>query len=196
MEWKEISEGAYQVSDVYGKTTMQDLVDEFNPRYNTWIFGKNDGGGISEYGELEITSGPLNSNSWYNNDLGWNYKFLKLSTEISLKIKKIIRKDIKLHRIQTNIQYHSMDAGWHYDYDDPKHNAWSFVTFINSYWEQLWDGQFVLSNKNGEMVHVSPTPDTGILFDAKCYHRGGAPNRFCSGPRMSLAYVFEEIDTL
>ena len=70
MEWKEISEGAYQVSDVYGKTTMRDLMDEFNPTYNNWIFGKNDGRCISEYGELEMTSGPLNSNSWYNNDLG------------------------------------------------------------------------------------------------------------------------------
>ena len=138
----------------------------------------------------------------FNNDIGWNYKFMDASIYAKHAARKILKTDLKLVRIQTNIQFYGMESDWHTDYgdNDGPGAAWSFVIYINDDWDMTYDGQFVIATGNPfepdhtkEYFNVSCIPNTGVLFNARLDHRGGAPNRFCNTERMSLAFMFEEV---
>jgi hypothetical protein len=188
MNWKSLSNcnEVFQISNIFPWSYYNTLIDEFDFKNNTIVWDKRELSEQPLFGQHEDTK-------WNNNELGWNYKFIHSSRYAEYALKKIIKKNVKLIRINTNFQFYGMESGWHNDYNIPDENAWSLVTYINSKWDYTWDGQFVIRTKNRDYINVNPTPNEGVLFNASLEHRGGAPNRYCTECRMSLAFLFKEV---
>lgn len=195
MNWKQLSDcgEVYQVTNVFSDKYHEILYDEFQYVYRNVTFTKRENPGQPRFGEHVDNSGL--HGYMFNNDLGWNFKFLDASIYAKHIARKILKKDLHLCRINTNFQFFGMESDWHTDYgdNDSLKPAWSFVTYINDDWDYTWDGQFVVATKGGEYINVNPTPNTGCLFNARLEHRGGAPNRFSMDCRTSLAFLFEEV---
>ena len=188
MQYKQLSEEVFGVNDIYPSDYFESICEEFDPRYNHICWDKYEEDGQPCFGNLHDTSRPR-----FNNNLGWNYKFIDASIRARLYVQKILKRNLKLMRINTNLQFFGQESDWHTDYDDPENNAWSFVIYVNEEWNLTWDGQFVVQASSGEYINVSPIPNSGVLFNAKLEHRGGAPNRFAMGYRRSVAFLFEEV---
>tara|TARA_Y100000004_G_scaffold167773_1_gene200589 strand:+ start:254 stop:856 length:603 start_codon:yes stop_codon:yes gene_type:complete len=200
MEWKQLSDEIFVVKEIFTDDYMDTIIDEFQWPYNHITFTKKENPNDPRFGELVDTSGLMDH--IFNNDIGWNYKFMDASIYAKHAARKILKTDLKLVRIQSNIQFFGQESDWHTDYsdNDGPGAAWSFVIYINDDWDMTYDGQFVIAtghpedpSHTKEYFNVSCIPNTGVLFNARLDHRGGAPNRFCNKHRMSLAFMFEEV---
>lgn len=192
MQYSQLSEEVFWVKDIYPDDYFQSIGEEFNPRYNHICFDKREVIGQPCFGTINDTA-VFGSGRAYNNNLGWNYKLIDASIRARIYAQKILRKNLKLSRVNTNLQFFGQESDWHTDAGSSDPTAWSFVVYVNQEWNLTWDGQFVLQTYDGEYINVSPIPNTGVLFNSKLEHRGGAPNRFCMDPRLSLAFIFEEV---
>lgn len=193
--YRKYSNNLIKITNIYPQEILHDINEEFDSKYNNWSFEKLESDGSYSFGELLMCS---NDNQYsYNNDLGWIHKFFEASIYAKHALKKYFRnptKDYELQRIQTNIQYYGMEAGWHVDERNEDGIYWSMVTYVNLGWDYTWDGNFCFADSDGEHYAIPPTPNSGVLFDATCDHKGSAPNRFYDRPRKSLAYLFKEVD--
>ena len=198
LKWKQLSDcgEVFQVSDIFSEKYYTELLDEFRPDYNHIQYDKREYDGEPSFGEFVDTSIAHKGTKYqFNDGLGWNYKLIDSAFYAKYAAQKILKRDLHLMRINTNFQFFGMEAGWHNDYRDEygPGPAWSFVIYINDYWDYTYGGQFVVATKYKEYLNVNPVPNTGCLFNARLVHRGGAPNRFCVDRRMSLAFLFEEV---
>jgi len=195
MKWKQLSEDGevFLVSEIFSDDYADGIYDEFMFVYNHIVWNKRENPGQPRFGEHVDQSGHLKH--VFNNGIGWNFKFMDASIYAKYAAQKILKRDLRLCRINTNFQFFGMESDWHVDYtdDDGLNPAWSFVIYINEEWNYTWDGQFVVTTKGGEYINVNPVPNTGCLFNARLDHRGGAPNRFSMDCRTSLAFMFEEV---
>jgi hypothetical protein len=191
MNYSQLSDEVFWVKQIYSEDYFQTISEEFDLRYNHVAFTKREILGQPCFGTLQDTATYF-SGSASNNNLGWNYKFIDASIRARLYVQKILKRNVKLSRVNTNLQFFGQESDWHTDYVEDG-NAWSFVIYVNQSWDLTWDGQFVVETNDGEYINVSPIPNTGVLFNAKLEHRGGAPNRFAMDSRWSIAFLFEEV---
>ena len=75
---------------------------------------------------------------------------------------------------------------------DGHSQCWTFLVFVNSFWDQNWGGDFKINLPTGDCLGLTPQHNSGILFNASLDHKGDPPNRLCSVARYSVACSFEE----
>lgn len=82
--------------------------------------------------------------------------------------------------------YNHGDSSWlHKDGDDDRH--WTFLLFMNEYWDLNWGGDFVLIKDNEIYQAVAPTPGKFILFQGNILHAARPVSREAQFPRLGLA---------
>lgn len=192
MQYRKLADEVFWVKEIYSEDDFKSIGDEFNPTYNHICFDKMEAVGQPCFGTIHDTAVFRNGRA-FNNNLGWNYKLIDASIRARIYAQKILRKNLELSRVNTNLQFFGQESDWHTDANEDCPPAWSFVVYVNRSWDLTWDGQFVVEASDGEYINVSPIPNTGVLFNSKLEHRGGAPNRFCMGPRWSVAFIFDEV---
>ena len=194
-------EKIYIFDDVLDNKNCQALVEEFNEFYNPVIYAK------TEQTSPYIADGRLNYPLWgalykpmteskntalNRAPLGDNLCLIHISELIKIKAQKALKKNIKLRRVNTNVQFYGMESWPH---KDGKSNEWTFLIFANDLWHPTWGGSFVVhrGDNDRDYVNVPLMPNRGVLFRADLYHYGTAPSRYCVEPRFSLAATFTEI---
>lgn len=104
----------------------------------------------------------------------------------------IIEKKCSLEQVYANGQTYGQDGYWHQDSNEP--NAYTFLYYANPEWNIDWDGDTIfLDQKTKQTYHVTPKPNTAILFPANIIHRAESPSREFYDLRITVAFKFREI---
>ena len=179
MEYQKIEDNLYSIREVFSRDVFLSGVEEFNPNNNNWVFSKaeNDDEQFPRIGFLYKVD---------SQGVGENLALINLGVIAKFICQRILKKNLILQRVNTNIQYFGQESTLHLD--GPRNNQWSLVVFMSPFWSPEWGGEFVLGNQ----ISIPYIPNSAVLFKSNAYHKGSAPNRYCNHPRLSLAFLFEE----
>lgn len=124
--------------------------------------------------------------------------FYNVGIDLKLKIKKHIKKDISLIRINTGGKLFGSPAHFHTDYSKPYY--YTIVLFTELSWDTQWGGELVVQDPHTKKYNYYPyIPNTAIFFPSNWEHCGFSPNNFTSKMRTTLAFSYietEYVDTL
>ena len=199
MMWEKVGRDIYSHKNILPSAYWNPLQDEFDPTNNNWIFDKNEvhydsevkthcRGFIKKYFAEEVLVRGVGSQG-----IGDNLLFIKIGEYLKTSAKKVIRKPIKLIRINTNIQFLGQESNFHVD-GPPDKETWTLVVFANKDWNVEWGGAFVrYDDKNNKYDHVAAIPNTAALFEATSDHKGMAPTIHAIYPRMTIAFTYDVI---
>ncbi len=140
--------------------------------------------------ELNNVSYEGGKRSWgIDDNLKTNLIFLESSVLIKLKLKKIIKQDLKLCKIHVNGQTSNQESEFHIDFF--QNDVWTFILFCGLKWNISWGGEFVSYNKEEQRYHYSPViPNTGVLIPSNWDHYGSCPNSKTDEVRKTVAFSY------
>lgn len=190
MRTKQISTSLYKFRDVLSLDEFYSLRDEFEFKYNNLTLKKNAGDPDDMRYRLAISK-PYGHKGFSRNSnsmLGDNLTFIRIGSKVKLLSEKILQKRLNLNRINTNIQFSSMESTFH---DDGDEGSWTFLIFLNEDWNSHWGGDFVYC-EGEEYYNVPVIPNSGCLFAGHNEHRGSAPTSLCPIHRISIAFTLNE----
>ena len=160
--------------------TMDMIMDEF--AYNQIWMDK-----IEKFDDV-----PKNAPRWSylskarGSSLGDSTALIRLGEKFKYVAKKILKRDLILLRVNTNIQLQHQDTTFHMDGGD---NSWTLLVFAGSFWNSNWGGEFVCKTEE-TYVSVPYIPANGALFRGDMAHRGCGPNGLAELPRYSIAFTY------
>ncbi len=177
----------YRIKDLFKINTFFEVLEELNPRYNYWKFGKREKGKneLAGWGALSKYDN-LNENIY---SLGPNLKLIDAGVLCKLRVEKILKKTVELVRNNTNIQFPGQEATFHTDGND---RSWTLLAFMQSDWDTEWGGEFICQTENQDYIGIPYMPNHGVLFRGSMLHRGSAPNALCPTFRLSVAFTYQE----
>ena len=181
MIYEELFEGLYLIEDLLKPQEFLTVVDEFNSEYNPWTWKHEFSKNTHWYGLSKVNAdklGELTSHIYYG-------------TTVGLIAKKILKRDLTLLRINTNIQFPGQATEFHTD-NPPGKKAWTVNLFANTTWSAEWGGQFVVNYSPKKYFGISPIPNHAVLFDGSMWHKGESGIPPCTVPRMTIAWTFVE----
>jgi hypothetical protein len=123
----------------------------------------------------------LESESFYN-------------TELVNRINEITGRTFVADRIYANGQSFGQDGVFHLD--DNNEGRYTFLyypTELDPLEVYEYGGETQFIQNDGEMYHVYPFTNSAVIFDARIWHRGMAPNKWSKKLRTSLAFKLREI---
>lgn len=192
MKIHEIDTNLYSIYDAIDTTTMGLLLDEFDCGYNGINLSKREI--IGDVGN----SGPRprwlcllkpEGEEQYSDTLGDVQQFIRVADNLSILVRKILKRNVELKRINTNIQFPTQDATFHLDGGADR---WTLLLFLSRNWNTNWGGEFIC--QVGDTYHGIPfIPTRGVLFNASYWHRGSAPNIMADEIRRSIAFTYQEV---
>lgn len=113
-----------------------------------------------------------------------------LASNISLKLKKFLKKKFFFKRIHLNGQVFGQEGQFHKDSENL--SDVSVLIFTNKVWNPLWGGQFSFVNtSDNEVQTVMYKPNRAVIFPSFIYHRGASPLRSTDQLRTSAVFLFE-----
>lgn len=81
--------------------------------------------------------------------------------------------------------YVNMNLHGDFQYAHADGDVWTVLLFGNTRWEPDWLGELMFHDS--VYIHaVTPKPGRIVIFDGLIMHRGGAPSKLCSDPRLTL----------
>lgn len=192
MNFKKLNEDLYSVTDVLSVTDFLLVNDEFNSRYNHWIFDKKEDGKPDWY----PCRGYIEKTNTVNGNVGYNYQFIRIGTIVKLHCEHFLKKKLQFQRIHTNIQFHGQESTFHKDVKEKLDlRIWSFLIFVDTSWDTEHGGDFICDLENGQYKNIPFIPNNGALFNSQLEHRGAAPNSFClNKPRKTIQFLFNEVN--
>jgi hypothetical protein len=114
---------------------------------------------------------------------------------LKLKMKKHLKKDITLVRINTNGKVFGSPAHFHTDYSKPYY--YTVVLFTELSWDTQWGGELVVQNPtSGEYHYHAYIPNNAVFFPSNWNHCGFSPNNFTCKMRSSVAFSYIETEYL
>ena len=184
-----INDSIHILKQAVGADVMNSLIDEFDKGYNGIGFQKQEKIGN------DIRSRPFWSNIKKPStedqftDYGDILSFIKWAEVYKYSVKKILRKNVELIRINTNIQYYCQETTFH---QDGGPDRWTLLLFLATHWDTNWGGEFICQYK--DTYHGIPfIPGNAVLFNANLWHRGSAPNIMARDLRRSIAFTYSEV---
>lgn len=183
-----MTDDVYVWNDALPFPLFKQALDEFHPMYN---FRYED--------KVEAAHIPIEIQRYYptwsgiekpslSEGLGDSLPLIKVGVHMGLQVKKVLKRELKLVRINTNIQRFGQEATFH---TDGPEGDWTCLVFISPHWCMEWGGDFVIQLGERDYRSIPYFPNKAILFKAHLQHRGSAPNVLCNRPRYSLAFTFE-----
>jgi len=183
MKFEVKEKNIYLLEEVYKLDYYNTLLDEFSFFYNNWFFSKTEDLNSPFFGLLGDT---------HDDEIGVNHKLLDAAVIAKFHAKKILKRNLNLIRLNTNIQFFGQESDFHED-SNLDHRVWSMIIFMADTWNVTWGGEFIVQYAPKNYFGVPFIPNHGVLFDGKMSHKGSAPNRFCKSERKTLAFLFEEV---
>ena len=107
---------------------------------------------------------------------------------IKLKLMKVLKKDLRLIKVQINGQTPFQESQFHIDFSESK--VWTFVLFTEPEWNVEWGGEFVVQDSAGKYHYTPYIPNTGVLIPSNWTHKGQSPNSQCPGMRTTVAFSY------
>ena len=121
--------------------------------------------------------------------------FYKAGTDLRLKVKKILKKDVSLMRINTGGKVTGSPAIFHKDYIEDY--FYTVVLFTELSWSTQWGGELVVQDPyTHKYYYHSYIPNTAVLLPSNWQHCGFAPNNFTHEMRTTLAFSYIESDKI
>jgi len=178
---KEVTPSVYSIGGLVSYDEMTAVSDEF--------YGYSNSMGVKrdEYNKSIPPQFCLNKTT--RDGIGDNLSLLSLAPKFKITLKKILQPafDVRLTRINTNIQFPGQESTFHTDGSDW---CWTVVLFSELTWNTNWGGEFVCLTHEGEYAYVPYVPGNVVLFDATQEHKGSCPNFSARGFRSSVAWTF------
>lgn len=192
MNFEIINEDLYSVTGCLSATDFSLICDEFNCRYNNWLFTKKE----PDRPDWFPSRGFLEKNNTEDWNLGYNFQLIRVGTTIKLHCEHLLKKKLNFKRVHTNIQFFGQESTFHQDTDERESGKdWSFLIFVDNNWNSEHGGDFICMLENGQYKNIPFIPNNGALFNSVLQHRGAAPNALCLyKPRKTVQFLFEEID--
>ena len=184
MKITSVAENIWSIRDVMDEDILSSILDEF--KYTLVKLNK-----CERFDYL-----PPNAPRWSylckggDNILGDNNVLINFGEKYKFLARKILKRDLILHRVNTNIQTTGQDASFH---QDGTENFWTLLLFAQSKWDSDWGGEFICATED-TYVSVPYIPGNAALFRADYEHRGCAPNVLTSEQRVSIAFTYAEVE--
>ncbi len=197
---KELHPDVYTIRKLFEESEYIKVLEEFTARYNHWEFNKREPYrseglmGLPRFGNLFKPKWDL---------LGPRLQLINAGEIAKYTAQKILRKNLKLGRVNTNIQFAGQESTLH---EDGGERQWTLCCFVQRSWNEEFGGPFqiLVHEPSTEafqygQVHeflVPFNPNCAVLFRAHHQHRGYAPNNMCPVQRMSVAFTYTEVDAI
>lgn len=111
------------------------------------------------------------------------------NTTVMNRIRAITGVNYQYDRIYANGQTFGQDGVFHVDaHDSNQHTFLYYPAEINPLDVYEFGGETQFLQDNGDMYHVYPFLNTGVLFDGRIWHRGMGPNKGATQLRISVAF--------
>lgn len=179
MKFVKLADDIYRLKEVLSVSDFFCINNEFNAHYNNWIFTKTDNENLPHFGCLQEPKAS-------HNTVGDNLTLIKYGTLLKYQCQKIIKHNLTLTRINTNIQFFGQEASFHID----GYSGWTLVLFVNPKWNMDWGGELVINTDKNNYLYAGFIPNDGILFPANLSHKGFAPNVLSKRPRKTVAFTY------
>jgi hypothetical protein len=115
--------------------------------------------------------------------------YFECACYVKLKIQKILKKDLKLIRINVNGQTSFQSSEFHTDFDED--DFWTIVVFTTPHWNTNWGGELIIRDEITNLFKYAPYyPNRGVLFPSDWAHRAEAPNALTNAMRTSIAFSY------
>lgn len=180
VSFKKVNDNIYTFNDILPINLFYQGFDEFNPWNNNWFYKQESF--VDENHPIRMGIAKCSETL-----LGQSLPLINIGTYVKLIAECILKLKLTLVRVNTNIQFFGQESSYHIDGNE---KDYTFLIFLNDMWNAEWGGDFVVQQDTTEYMGFTPFPNMGILFRADFYHKGNAPNRLCSMPRISVAYTF------
>lgn len=181
MKIRDVAKNVWAIDGIVdSQETMDMIMDEFD--HNLIRFNK-----VEKHDTV-----PKNAPRWSylakggDRMLGDNTALIRLGEKYKYVAKKILKRDLWLTRVNTNIQLQFQDTTFHMDGGD---NSWTLLVFAGDCWDSNWGGEFVCKTEE-TYVSVPYIPANGALFRGDMEHRGCGPNGLAELPRSSIAFTY------
>ena len=113
------------------------------------------------------------------------------SKQLLDRINNLTNVEHKLNRVYANGQTYGLCGDLHTD--DINENCYTFIIYMNCYWNVKWGGATVFYENEDNFVAVLPRPNVGLYFKSNILHVGLEPTRHCKDLRMTVALKLETI---
>ena len=187
---KKLHDDLYVIDDILEDRDFFNVLVEFRPAFNNWVFNKRDDipsmmGGVQDL-EPKPKFGNLNKHTYAG--LGDNLVLIKYAEVVKYTAMKLLKKKLHLERLNTNIQFANQHSSVH---TDGASNQWTICLFVSYTWNEEWGGPFHIFIDDEEYM-VGFKPCRAVLFRADHGHKGFAPSSMCPDPRFSVAFTYTE----
>ena len=185
---KKLHDDLYVIDDILEDSDYFNVLVEFKPEFNHWIFNKRDD--LPSMGSQDLEPRPKFGNLSKNTyaGIGDNLVLIKYAEVLKYTAMKLLKKNLYLERVNTNIQFSSQHSTVHRD-GGPK--QWTLCLFVSYTWDEEWGGPFhIFIDREEHMVGF--LPGRAVLFRADHGHKGFAPSSMCPDARFSVAFTYSE----
>ena len=163
MNFEIINEDLYSVTDCLSSTDFSLIDDEFNCRYNNWLFTKKE----TDRPDWYPLRGFLEKNDTEDWNLGYNFQLIRVGTTIKLHCEHLLKKKLLFKRVHTNIQFFGQESTFHQDTEERESGKdWSFLIFVDTHWNSEYGGDFICMLENGKYKNIPFIPNNGALFNS------------------------------
>lgn len=94
----------------------------------------------------------------------------------------------EFHTLNFQITYKGHHGFPHTDYGSGE-NSITCVIFLSPEWDQEWDGEFKIEDRDGKWVTIPYAPGGGVAFDPSLLHTGVGANTKAAHVRLICAAV-------
>ena len=187
MEVSQKGPEVWYIKNIFSEDMFNDVVTEFFSEYSQWVFDKHQNSTDPIFGELMCTHDHTDNWSYST-----NFQLIKSATIAKLKVQKILKRDLELCRVNTNIHFHGQDSAFHNDAEDSTIKIWTCVVFTEFDWDSTWGGHIEIQSGD-DYITLPYIPNCAVLLNGHLEHRGLAPNRFAIHERKTLAFLWKEV---
>lgn len=117
-------------------------------------------------------------------------QFYSAAIQVKFKMMRVLKKDIVLTRIHSNLQTAGQRGSrFHTDIDVP--GTFTFVLAMANSWKTGWGGETIMHDPTeNEYRYVPYIPNQGCFFPGNWEHYGASPNHYAEDPRITVAFGF------
>jgi hypothetical protein len=110
-------------------------------------------------------------------------------------VQEKIGQRFELLRVYANGQTYGLNGDYHQD--SSHDNEYTLILYVNSYTSADVDkigGYTMFKLSNSSVQCIEPIKNRGVLFNSTIFHKGMAPNRYCSDLRTTIAFKMRVLD--
>ena len=185
---KKLNDSLYIIEELLEDKMFGTLIEEFKATNNSWVFNKKEAGQYHNHPKF----GNLLKQQYDAHGVGDILPLVEVAEVSKYTVMKVLKKRMKLERVNTNIQFAGQHSSLH---EDGGKNQWTLCIFVAAKWNEDWGGAFQIFI-DGEEFLTPFNPNRAVLFRADHAHKGYAPTHLCPDARLSAAFTYSDYDAM